>query len=219
MSRFSLLLPLLMITACDALTGAGARPEGTREVRLSIPDALVRSLGTRSTPLQLAGVVVRPDGSFSVYTTAAVDPAADAQLSGFWPAQESFSLVVQSPAGGSAGQPGAMIARVRFQDGLGASAERIPAGGADLDLGTPVFTAGAVGGAGAVLAVEDTHNPLALVDSDGDGASDLVDLDDDEDGADDGADDDRDGDGVLDAEQGLDALADADANGVPDLFE
>jgi len=218
MKRSALVCLLLWLCACDTLGGAGGRPEGTRRVTMTIPLELVQALGARATALQLAAVVVRPDGSFSLHTSTSVDPAAEDRLSAYWPVDESYVVVVQSPGAGGAGSPGALAARVSFGDGTGGSATRIPRGTEDLDLGTPAYSPGA-SGAPALLGVDDGHNPLAQVDSDADGTSDLADLDDDEDGTADSADADRDGDGVPDSEQELEALADADADGIPDLFE
>lgn len=218
MRQLPLLALLLASAACDGLGGQGTRPEGTRLLQLSVPIELTRALGTQSTALQLAAVVVRPDGSFTLHTSTAIDPASETRLSAFWPVDESYSIVVQIPSGGGVGRPGGLVAQVRFADGVGGEGARIPAGEVDIDLGSPSYE-GAGAPASALLRVDDAHNPLAQVDSDGDGLSDLADGDDDEDGTADEVDEDRDGDGALDADQALGALEDADANGVPDIFE
>ncbi|MFH1809090.1 MAG: hypothetical protein ABIJ09_10120 [Pseudomonadota bacterium] len=205
-------LLLLGVVACDALTGAGQRPAGTRLIQLDLPAELAASLGNQVTGLQLAAVVV-PREQFAFHTSSTIDPSVQLHLQAYLPVGESPVLAVQTPGAGGAGSPGRLVARLTFDDGLGGLSSRLPVNVADLDLGTPGYPGS------ARLVLDDAHNPFALNDRDGDGAPDLTDGDDDGDGSPDAEDGDADGDGVDDALQGWEALSDDDLDGTPDLFE
>jgi hypothetical protein len=213
MIRAGSLIGLVLVAgvACDALGGAGQRPEGTRRISLTVPAALTESLGSQVTGLQLAAVVV-PREQFAFHTSPAIDPARERTLVAYVPVGESPVLAVQTP-GSSAGAPGSLVARLIFDDGRGGLSSRLPVNVEDLDLGTPTLQ----GDDG--LALDEAHNPLARNDRDGDGSADLLDDDDDGDGTADGEDADADGDGTDDALQDWAGLADADGDGRPDLFD
>lgn len=209
---------LLIVTAgCEVLTGAGERPEGTRQIRLKIPEELTRALGNQVTGVQLAGVVVNGQ-EYTVRTSPGIDPATETDLIAYMPGDESPVLIVQTLAAGGANAAGHLIARIEFSDGS-AMVSRIPRGEADLDLGTPTYQGDPGDPSDSVLQVEEARDPLALIDTDQDGASDLIDTDDDGDTIEDSADDDRDGDGIIDLNQMLGSLIDDDENGVPDVLE
>jgi len=209
------LLPL----ACDGLGHAGERPAGTRQVELNVPLEFVASLGNQVTAIQLAAAVVDGSAGLALHTSPAVDPTAQRLLIGYFPAADSFVPLVQSQGPGGADAPGKLLARIRFADGRGNLTSLVPRGDRDLDLGTPRFEGSAAAPAGSWLTVDDSHNPLLVIDSDGDGTSDLVDTDDDGDATPDSDDTDVDGDGRLDQQQSLVALPDADADAIPDPFE
>jgi glycosidase len=69
-----------------------------------------------------------------------------------------------------------------------------------------------------VVGEGESKNPLATNDTDGDGTPDLDDNNDDNDVTPDEGDEDANGDGTPDVAQTIDALADDDANGIPDRF-
>lgn len=204
----------LGLGACEPLTGVGQRPEGTRLVRMQVGDDLLQQLGSQVSGLQLVAVVV-PSDRFAFYTSLIVDPAISRDLHFYLPIASSPVLLLQSP-GGVSTSPGRLLARLLFDDGLGGTRGRLPVGAADLDLGQPA----SLGDRAPVgLELDPSANPLAVSDLDQDGLVDLLDTDDDGDGSADSDDTDADGDGVEDLLQGYSALADADLNGIPDLFE
>lgn len=209
------LLPL----ACDGLGHAGERPAGTRQVELTLPLEFVSSLGNQVTAIQLAAAVVDGGAGLALHTSPAVDPTAQRLLIGYFPVADSFVPLIQSQGPGGADAPGTLRAQIRFSDGRGNRVSLVPRGDRDLALGTPQLEGSAATPASSWLTVDDSHNPLLVVDSDGDGTSDLVDTDDDGDATPDSDDTDGDGDGRLDQQQALTALPDADADGIPDAIE
>jgi len=212
-------LTALLTAACDGLGHAGERPAGTRQVELTVPLDFVSSMGNQATAIQLVAAIVDGGVGLLVHASPAVDPTAQRLLIGYFPVADSFVPLVQAsgPGGGSAA--GKMLARIRFADGRGNTASLVPRGDHDLDLGTPLFEGSAMTPASSWLSVDDSHDPLLVIDSDGDGTSDLVDTDDDGDSTPDAADTDVDGDGRLDLQQSLAALQDEDADGIPDPLE
>ncbi|MBN2358885.1 MAG: hypothetical protein JXR83_05485 [Deltaproteobacteria bacterium] len=209
-----LMLMAPVLGGCDGLGHAGQRPSGTRQVTLTVPVELVSSLGGHVTAVQLAAAVVDGSAGFTLHTSPAVDPAIQTSLIGYFPAAESLVLVVQSGGSGGAGTLGALLAQVRFADGRGGQSTLVPRGGDDLALGRPLYEG--TSAADGWLTVDDGHNPLAAIDSDGDGTSDLGDDDDDGDGVPDCDDQDLDGDGRIDLQQ---SLLDGDGDGIPDIYE
>jgi hypothetical protein len=214
-----------LLAACPNFAGQGARPEGYRLVSgtLRLPDEGI--VGRQVTGLQLAAVAVSLDDEFNtvidVFTSDVLDPAVNRKETAFTiavDARRSFNIVLQLPRAGGQG-PGSYLGGLYFETGYGGETSLIPSGVTDLALGI----VGAIENvAGTVadnrLVVDSDKNPLALVDSDGDGVVDLLDTDDDSDEVLDPDDDDVAGDDVPDALQTLVGL-DADGDGVPDLLE
>jgi hypothetical protein len=216
--RIHALVATLLLVACEPLVGAGQRPEGTRQLVLSLPSELVSGLGSEVTALQLSAVVVKPD-SVRLYNSPATDPSTQRQLVTYVRMDASALLLVQTLGAGGVNAPGALVARLRFANGYGGQTSRVPAGDADLALGLARFAGDVSSPANAFLDIDDSNNPLAFIDSNDDGESDLSDTDDDGDGTADREDEDVDGDEIADLLQDWSALEDLDSDGVPDLFQ
>lgn len=155
------------------------------------------------------------------------------------PVDRAFTLFFQVPTDGPNGV-GRLIAPVRFaKDASGALTDvlsgRTGASAAplsDIDLGVVDITVASAPGSDKVcdetttcvrtyqvIAGDgDSKNPLAVNDTDGDGTPDLDDNNDDNDVTPDDGDEDANGDDIRDDAQTIDALADEDANGLPDRF-
>lgn len=128
------------------------------------------------------------------------------------PVEQKAALFFQTtPASGAGNDPGRFVARLRFAAGGESSSSILPPGEGTLDLGLVVVAAGDLSTIVDNVASPE-ENPLALVDTDGDGTPDADDADDDADGIPD-VDDDRDSQqeaiGLTDAalEAALDAFA------------
>jgi len=218
------LAALLSTTGCVEFAGQGARPDGHRLVsgKLRLPDDGI--VGRQVTGLQIAAIAVSLDESLStvveVFPSDVFDPAVNRGETAFTltvDARRSFNLVLQVPRGGGTG-PGSYLGGLYFSSGAGGDSSLVPHGVTDLALGVVEAVENAASTADNRLLVDESRNPLALVDSDGDGTVDLVDEDDDSDEIADVNDDDVAGDEVPDVLQTLVGL-DADGDGVPDLLE
>ncbi len=211
------LLVLLVEGGCGGIThGAGDRPPGFRLVSgtLQIPDA--SSLGRQTTGLQIAGIAVGTPADtkrVDAFPSPVIDVShvQTARLSAPVDGKRSFVVVLQVPSASARG-PGALVATLEF-DGE----TLLPPGLDDIELG--VVHVEGTSPADAKLVVGDANDPLAQIDTDGDGTPDKADDDDDGDGVPDASDTDAGGDGVDDALQLLSAIPDEDGDGVPDLLQ
>jgi hypothetical protein len=207
--------------ACSAFDPDG--PEDVRTVRLTLlpPNSQQEALGgTR--PVQLAALRVEGGALRDIRVGKSVDPRTTQGLSVGIPKRGSWSLVLQTPRGGTSGL-GQMVAQVQWLGPSGVSS-RIPEASTSLELGSVEFeTRSPSTLADNVVTVAADRNPLQFTDRDGDGTPDATDPDVDEDGLLNGADDDVDGDGLLDGLQTLASLPDGngtdDGDGVPDDLE
>lgn len=151
----------------------------------------------------------------------------------------AYALFFQVPVEG-AGGVGRLLAPVRFpKDASGALTDVLSgrtgpsqAPMANIDLGVIDITVASEPASDSVcdetescvrtyqvIAGEgESKNPLATNDTDGDGTPDLDDNNDDNDVTPDDGDEDANGDGIPDLAQTIDALADDDADGIPDRF-
>jgi hypothetical protein len=147
------------------------------------------------------------------------------------PCEMSVNLLLQVPTTDGGSAPGQLVAAMRFLPGealelttlvdqqqadlCGAKSNIIDLGIVELELAQPeILTSGVI-----TLGEGNSVNPLALIDTDGDGTMNLADPDDDNDGTPDSNDSDAAGDGISDEAQLLSALPDDDQNATPDLFE
>lgn len=200
--------------ACGDFSGAGARPEGHRLVEgvLDVEDASFT--GRQTTGVQMAAVAVSA-GEPQLFVSDVVDPSTPggAPFVVAVDEEQAFSLVLQVPGSGGAGDLLAVYAFATDADPL---ETLLPAGTDDLDLG--VLTAFTEEGLDYVTS-DDASHPLGQIDSDRDGSLDRFDDDDDDDNVSDGLDDDVAGDGVADATQGYNGLADNNGDGIADLWQ
>lgn len=149
------------------------------------------------------------------------------------PCQVSVNLLLTVARGGGHGA-GLQVAPLAFaRDSSGASTAlgtlipRQPANSCGsnpsaLDLGQVTLVLPkdqSLAGASITLGQGKSKNPLALLDTDRDQATDLADSDDDGDGINDLSDDDAEGDGIKDSAQSLTALPDKNKDGVADMFQ
>ncbi len=213
---------LIAGTGCIGFAGsAGDRPEGFRLVQgtLVVPEEDL--LGRHVTGLQIAGLAIGTADDaerVDVFGSAVFDASRAASAAFVAPVDgaRSFVVILQVPSASGRG-PGSFLGVLAFESGAGEGTV-VPPGEDDIDLGAVTVTTGDARPAGNRLVAGEAHNPLAQIDTDGDGSADLSDPDDDEDGAADTGDADTGNDGVDDVLQTLAALPDADADGVPDLL-
>lgn len=217
--------PLVLVAlaaGCIGFTGgAGDRPEGFRLVQgtLAVPEEDL--LGRQITGLQIAGLAIGTADDvedIDVFGSAVFDASRAASAAFVAPVDgaRSFVVILQVPSASSRG-PGSFLGVLTFATGAG-DATLVPPGVDDIDLGTVSVVTGDTRPGGNRLNAGEANNPLAQIDSDDDGSADLSDTDDDDDGTVDASDTDTGNDGVDDAAQTLGALADEDADGVPDVL-
>lgn len=221
---------MLLVAGCPGFAGNGARPDGYRLLSgtLSLPDDGI--VGRQVTALQFVavGLVGETDDEGNTTTRLAVDtsnlfdPGVRREESSWVLPVEvasSFNLVLQVPSSSGRG-PGEFLAVLSFDNGRGTSTTLVPWGLTDIDLGeVRAIDPDPTQVVDNRLEVGLGQNPLGQVDTDGDGTSDLLDDDDDGDGVVDEADPDAANDKVDDVYQVLSGMDDANADGVPDLFE
>ena len=140
------------------------------------------------------------------------------------PCRLAVHLLLQVPRGSGIAAPGRLVARMRFAaDEGGTPSSLVPEQRGDLCAGTAAtHDLGEVflpASGDITLGSAGSRNPLALIDSDGDGIPDLADSDDDDDGLADLVDEDANGDGLPERIQQLSSLPDVNLNGRADLFE
>ncbi|MCC7073457.1 MAG: hypothetical protein IT383_19250 [Deltaproteobacteria bacterium] len=201
--------------------GAGDRPEGFRLVQgtLVVPEEDL--LGRQVTGLQMAGIAIGTaddTARIDVFGSDVFDASRAATAAFVAPVDgaRSFVVILQVPSPSSRG-PGSLLGVLTFANGAG-DTTLIPPGEDDIDLGAVSVVTGDARPADNRLKAGEANNPLAQIDSDDDGSADLSDPDDDGDDTPDDSDTDTGNDGVDDAAQALAALADEDADGVPDLL-
>jgi len=221
----ALALLLVGLTGCPGLTGgAGARPDGFRLVEGALVLEDEGIVGRQVAGLQLVAVTIRDSDGAAVAEVFASDvlQPSDRTSTPFVvavPTAHAFHVVLQVP-GGAGSAPGEWLGALFFSDGRAGETSLIPSGSEDLQLGTVRALDGDPSQvADNRLEVDSASNPLAQIEHDDDGVSDLLDDDDDGDLLPDAQDTDVAGDGIEDALQLLSALPDADADGVPDAFE
>ena len=216
---------LALCVGCPELTGAGARPEGFRLVTGNVSIPTNGFVDGQTTGLQVAAIAVEGSGestpSAKVYVSDVFDPSLESDAS-FVLAVDgdyAFNLILQVPGGG--GGAGTFLGALWFDSGATGETTLIPRGETDLDIREldAISNDPNLRSDNVLRAADTGRNPLALIDSDGDGTADLTDADDDDDGVSDVSDEDVAGDGTDDARQLLSALPDEDANGIADLLE
>lgn len=221
---------MVVLTGCPGFVGAGSRPPGYRLVSgtLSLPDDGI--VGRQVTALQFValGLVGETDDEGNTTTRLAVDtsdlfdPGVRREESDWVLPVEvgsSFNLVLQVPSSSGRGL-GEYLAVLSFDNGRGGSTTLVPWGLTDIDLAeVTALDPDPTRVQDNRLEVGLAQNPLGQVDTDGDGSSDLFDDDDDGDGITDDTDPDAANDDVDDVYQVLSGMDDANADGIPDLFE
>jgi len=165
-----------------------------------------------------------PDEVIAVFIETADGHRQDASLSETEAGQRRVTVNIQtSDTIAIFVRTGAGLFPVHFSASPRAQIDRtaIPSFSGTLDVGRLTPCTCGPGGA----AFEPEHNPLALIDTDGDSVHDLNDIDDDDDGVLDEVDEDSDGNGVLDITEDLDSdddcipdLCDQDGDGVLDAL-